>query len=430
MNRISRCVSLAGLALGSIAAVTVPVSTASAQQAVALSFGGGGSERASSVRASAIPGYCKILGLDESQSEAFKTLHKSYKERMEESRKAMSESFKSANEAAEDGDFKAMGKKIRAVAEKYGSEQAKMTEELLGDLKGLLTSSQAEKWADFERLRRRETIGEGMGLVSGAGVDLIAMVEKMSLPAEESVKVTPVLSQYDLEMDRQLRDRDDVQKKMGEEQKKNAKDDVGFVDVESMEKMMGQMRELDLKQRDVNTRFLAQLSSTLSPEWKEKLEAKWRESAFRRIYGETHVQRQLKAAGKFEGLTTDQTTKIDEIKKSFEADVVSLNEAWMKAQVESEKEGKGGVMQMVHFGDDSGDDPLSKARKARRDREKKASDDLKALLSEEQRAKLPKRPKNSIIGPGGEEFEVADGIELESDDGSQRVFIQTGGGGL
>lgn len=428
MNRISRVVSLAGLALGSIAAVTVPVSAASAQQAVALSFGGGGGERASSVRASAIPGYCKILELDESQSEAFKTLHKSYKERMDESRKAMNEGFKTANEAAQDGDFKEMGKKIQAVAEKFGGEQAKMTEELLNDLKGLLTASQAEKWADFERLRRRETMSEGMGLVSGAGVDLIAMVEKLTLPAEESAKVAPVLSQYDLEMDRQLRDRNDVQKKMGEEQKKNEKDDEGFnFDVESMEKMMGQMRELDVKQRDVNTRFLAQLSSSLSPEWKDKLEAKWRESAFRRIYGETHVQRQLKAAAKFEGLTTEQTAKIDEIKKSFEADSTALNEAWMKAQVESEKEGKGGLMQMVQFGDDSGDDPLSKARKARRDREKKASDDLKALLSEEQRAKLPKRPKNSIMAPGGEEFEMADGFEYESPDGSERVIIRTGG---
>jgi len=429
MNRISRVLALAGLALGSVAAMTAPVSKASGQ-AVALSFGGGG-ERANSVRSAAVPGYCKILGLDESQTEAFKTLHASYKERMQESRKAMNEAFKGANDAAQDGDFKAMGKKIREVAEKYGSEQSKMTDELLKDLKGLLHATQADKWADLERMRRRETMGEGMGIVSGASVDLIDMVEKLSLPAEESTKVAPVLAEYDLDMDRQLRDRGDVQRKMGEEEKKNQKEEDGFnFDMESMEKMMSKMRELDLKQLDINTRFLERLSSNLSADWKQKLESKWRESAFRRIYGETHAQRQLRAAAKFEGLTTEQLAKIEDIKKSFETDAAVLNEAWMKAQIASDKEGKSGVMGMVHMGDDSGDDPLSKARKARKDREKKASDDLKALLSEEQRAKLPKRPKNSIMGPGGEEFEIGEGFEYESDDGSERVIIRTGGGGL
>lgn len=426
--------ALTTLALGlALAAGTVlPAQSANAQIAISMNRGSS-SPGANPVRTSSVPAYCKVLTLDESQSEAFKTLHKAYKERMQESQKAMNEAFKSAQEHAEDGDFNAMGKKIREVAEKFGAEQSKMTDELLGDLKGLLNPSQADKWPALERLRRRDTMGGGMSMVSGSSIDLIDLVGRAQLPAEETAKVDPVLSEYDLDMDKCLRDREAAMRKAGEEQEKANKANGGEMhfDMESIEKMMKEMRELELKQRDVNTRFLDRILAAVSPEWKAKLETKWRETAFRRIFSEPHALRQLKAAAKFEDLTSEQAAKIEEIKKSYEADSVALNEAWMKAQIEADKEGKGLGGMVINIGgeDNNADDPLSKARKARRDREKRATEDLKALLSEEQRGKLPKRERKPV-GPNGEEIDIGDGVEFTSDDGSQRTIIRTNGGGL
>lgn len=424
MLTLSRLISAATLLAAS--AACVPVASA---QVPRIAISSDSLNNKPTVPASALPAYAKLLALDGTQAEAFKTLQEAYSERLAASHRAMTEALRAVGDDA--ADFKAAARKLTEINKKYGGEQNKLTQELLDDLKGLLTPAQVEKWPALERLRRRAASmgGEagGVGIVSGAATDLIELIDRLALPAEESAKVSPILAEYDLEMDLILREKEAAQKQRVEAmERENGKEGV-VMTLEGMRTILDQIRERELKQRDANTRFLDRILAVVSPESKAKVEARWKLAAFSEIYGTSHAQRQLKAAAKLQDLTAEQLAKIEAMKSSYEADAVSLNELWMKAKIDADKTGKG--VYGILASDVPEENRLARTRKSRRDRDQRVADELKALLGEELFTKLPKRDRKGPVGPDGEVVDLPTGIEGVPGDVEEIRPGHSGGGG-
>ncbi len=177
-------------------------------------------------------------------------------------------------------------------------------------------------------------------------------------------------------------------------------------DFSKIQEMMTEARKSGIKVRDVNERYSSLLSAALPDDKRETFDDSYRKAKFPQIYKEPYPIKALNAAKAFKDLDDAQKTGITELTTKFTREVDALNDKWAKAQAEAEKDGggddmMGGWMRMMN-GDQGGDETdLAKARKARRELDRETMDKLKALLNEDQQARLPERDTGGMFQFGG-----------------------------
>ena len=430
LNRIISHTAFSALALTCLAGLAAP--NASAQISFSSSVVRTGDDGPGpTVSEAALKRYSKLLKLDGAQSEAIATLHAAYREVVKAAKDEMNQSMKSGREAAKDGDFEAMGKKIREATEKSSKKQNVATEEFLRDLKSTLTPGQSEIWPRIERMRRREGMG-GTSMVSGGAVDLFNLVEGVAPSAENLAKIELVLIEYENDLDALLSANSKETMKASKELQ-DGSGEISSMDPEKFGKFMAVERENGVKVRDLNKRFLARIQGSVDEATRSKLGAEWLRTAFRQVYRESLTTKQLKAALKFEDLSAEDKKKIEELLAGYEKEVAGINDRWAKEQEKADSEAKGDMGMMI-MGHDDDESDLGKVKKSRRDLGKQFRDKLKGMLSDEQKARLPKPPKNSFTSPDGAEIEImgGDGMEIpegsdvqifSGDDGTHSVII-------
>jgi hypothetical protein len=345
--------------------------------------------------------YTAMLSLDETQRDAAKVLLEAYQQEFAAAAKAARTKFDNAREEArESGDFSVM-RDIQTEMEAFRKTSATMESGFLSDLKATLTEQQASKWPKLERMRRRErTIGRG--LMSGERVDVIRLVDELKLSPEELAAVEPILEQYEQDLDRELAARNEVY----DEAQGRARELMQGGDQAEIEKLFSKGRDAATRVREVNRRYARQVEAQLPEDKKAAFAEEVKRASFPQIYRASYAQRVVDAAGAIEGLSEEQKASIASLKESFTRDLGAINKDLEAATEEREATiTPDQIMQRFRGGDEG---KVGELNRKRREMMNDTIEKVRAVLTEEQREKLPARDQGD--GPG---FQRRDGQDQD-----------------
>lgn len=339
--------------------------------------------------------YARLLKLDETQKEAATALMDGYIAAHKTATEEIEGKFEEMQQKAmENRDWQKMGNDASKLMVEYQDKTRKLEEDVLSNIKGLLTAEQAEKWNLVERYRRREK-NLKYGFYSGSAVDLVRVINRSRLTVN-SEEAKQLIEQYEADMDRKLVEYEKITRDQEEEMRKQA--EAGQVDMMSrmsaIDKFSGPSKEM----RDLNKDFVRRIGLAMSEDDRAKLEAEFAKRAHPRIYRESHPQQQFAAALGFSDLDDSQKTQIADLKSQYEREVKSANAAWAKASENAEDVAGGMInLQMAQWmgnskeGVKEAQDEVKKARDARRALDESFKTRLEQALKLEQRNRLPAR---------------------------------------
>jgi hypothetical protein len=356
-------------------------------------MGGGGDMMSPSVDSRELDQLNKDLGLTGEQKELARGLFEGYQEQFRARAQEWRDKMEQAREEARDsGDMRAAFQNMAPLFAELRTQRQKMEDQFFSDYKAVLTPEQQTKWPSMERDRRRaKTLN--IGRLSGERVDLFKLVEQAKLPAEVTPKIAPILEQYASDLDRELVSRN----KVYEEAFTRAPQAMG--DTDQMQKMLERGREASVKVREVNRRYARQIEAVLPEEQKPLWEKALKEASFPDVYRETAAHRQIAAAAGFSDLDTAQQESLKALRETYARELDAANERLAKAQEASEMTVTAERLMRGGFGGGGDqDDPVSEARRQKRELDQRTSESLKKILTPEQAERLPANPRG---GPGG-----------------------------
>jgi len=381
--------------------------------------GGPGNAPVARISRQALDRYATALTFDPAQSQAAAALHEAYTDSNRNASSTMHAKMKELNPKLESGDSDAIHIQLPAIMQQHAAKVADAEQSFLADLKALLTLEQADtEWPKFERLRRREQ-GLRSGVLSGSNIDLLAIVDKLQLPAPAHAKLADTLAQYEQDLDRAFTEIAAARTKDKPDTADGTPRVVVSFDPAAMRTHLARQRDDSIRIRAINQRYARLLGNLLEGDLKALLDEQCKLASFKNIYRESAAGKKLAAAGSFDDLTPEQRTKLDELRSAYTRSARAAGDRWSQAHQEAEAAGKtlGGPGMVMRFNDDTGGpDELAEARQARRDLDQRAAADLNSLLTDDQKSRLP----NTDLA-GRVRFKTANGEDLdmlvEDDDG-------------
>lgn len=370
--------------------------------------------------------YSQLLSLDETQDELLRSLYDGYAAAAAEAAAEFQDAMLGARQAFEDtGDGSVFMEVMPEAREKRSQTLKRLEAQFFEDVGMLLTAEQAQRRPSLERLRRREVLLPN-GTLSGESVDLIEIVDSISLEEQAKGALGDTLTQYEVELDRSL-----VSRKKVEEETREALDlgrgglrEFGPEQMEKMEENAAKVREASLNVKSVNDRFARIIASQLPDADRDTFESTFHRKSFPQVYRTSSVEEALGAAANFGDLTTDQRQAIDSLLAAHERQVAAANRRWAQAIEESEQSEDGAAMafgggMMIRMGPNDAEGPVGEARKSRREIDQRTREKLLAALTEDQRERLPKRREREGQQwvPGGGVVGHQMIIEIEEDGG-------------
>ena len=280
------------------------------------------------------------------------------------------------------------------LAEKWRKERGVLDRQVMDEIKSSLKVDQAAKWESFERFMRREKL-LSRGRLSGENVNLFAVLDEAGLTKEQIASIASILDEYELRMDEALKKRSDF---LGQNEGK-VMTAIQNSDSKSLEELASKGVDLRNAVRNVNEQYRTAIAGVLPPEEAKRFTQAALASGFARVYRPTRAERAFEKALSLEGLSPETLTAIREMQIAMMAELVGMNEkiaqTIRKAEPVQLKEEavrsagllNGGASRMFGRNDpDVADEMLSK----RGDMTDKYVERLKALLTAEQIALLPK----------------------------------------
>lgn len=353
--------------------------------------------------------YAELLGLDDAQKTAVMDLYDAYKADYEASVKSAQQKLQDLRDEARDDPTRWAD--LRDEMQKLRDQRNKAESAFFDDVKTALTPAQAEKWPGIERMRRRES-SVGRGMMSGERLDLVRVVEDLKLPPEQAKSLSATLDQYSVDLDRELVIRNEAYDKAQE----SFREMMTGGDPEAIQKIMDQGRAASMKVRDVNKRYVRQIEGQISDEAaRAKFQDAIKRASFPAIYRPTIATRTIDAAEKLPDLSAEQKQSIADIKGRLAREAGAINQKMELAYTAREETitsadimgrfgrgggggGQGGGGGRGGAGGMFDNEETTKLREERRGLERAALEKIQALLTEEQKAKLP-----STGGDDGEE---------------------------
>lgn len=362
-------------------------------------FGGGGEMLAPSVDRREMTRYSDFLKLNGEQKGLVQELFEGFQQQFRTEAEVAREKMDGMRERAREQRDPAAFREMRTVMQSFMQKRTALEKQFFEDVRSTLTPEQDALWPRFERLRRREeTLRRGR--MSGERVDLVALVENAKLPPETLAQLTPMLEQYEAELDRELIQRnkvyEDSMNRLGDGRGDGNLEQMG----EQLQKMLDEARTASVRVRDVNRRYARQVEAALSEDRRATFAKSVREASYPDIWRKTQTTRQFEAAMGFADLTADQKAAIETIRARYDRDAAAANERMEVAQTDMEE--KISVQQMFRRGrggQGEENSPLNDVRRERRDLERTTGEALKKILTPEQQARLPQPERQD--GPGG-----------------------------
>lgn len=362
-------------------------------------IGGGGGDRISKRSAEK---YADILGLDQSQREVLDLLHQGYEDGVKAENDKQREKMRRLSQEFQESQDRSVWEDMPKIQQEHREKLKSMEASFLKDLRAMISDEQAEKWGKVERTRRRE-VGLNGGAVSGAGVDVVALVDGLKLGSSERAQFTQDLEQYEADLDRLIAE------KIKSEEDSASKLGVGQVeiDMEAMSAMMAQSREIGMKIRDLNLNYSRKIEQLVPEAKRSEWNSAFKEASFPQVYRKSTTQRQLDAALKFDDLTSDQRSQLSQALESHNQAVSAINDRLSKAVMAEEENEQGGGMiiaggqsMRMQFGEDDPDSETAKLRKEKRELDRRLTERMSSVLTKDQNDRLPTFSEGGQGGPG------------------------------
>jgi len=294
-------------------------------------------------------------------------------------------------EKAQDGDFSVwqteMPTHVKAMAEKAKAFEAAFYD----DIKAILTPEQLVKWPSVERCHRR-TQWTRVSFVSGSGVDIIALVDKTKAGEGVMADLSPLLDEYEMKIDEPTQ----VLQRLQEKQTQDYIDGkFNAFDMQAVQNMLKDYAQAGKQMRDINREFARKVMSVLPEEKRAAFDLEFKRKSFPRVYRESHAQKLFAAAEKFADITPEQRDTLASTREAYVRDLAMANDKWAKAVEEQEEEGGGaiGVMMSGFMGQGASSGAVGETRQARVDLDKRTEERIEAILTREQRERLPKKER-------------------------------------
>lgn len=323
--------------------------------------------------------YADFLNLTPEQRDAAKALVEGYQSEYERIAREMRDASDAAREEFRDTRDFTVWDDLRPKFEAFQKRRRELEQSLFNDVKVLLTDDQTSRWPALERLRRRDQ-SLRRGFLSGEAVDVIRLFDDLKPPPELRDRAKPILDQYEMEIDRALVERDERY----EDGFSRGMDLWRAGDLAAVADVFNKAREAAVNVRDANRRYARQVEAVLPDDLRESFSRQFLERSFPRVYRPSDAQRALDAAAAFNDLSPDQRAALAELRASYSRELQSANRRWADAIEQQELTIT--PMDLMRGG---GNPAVRDARVARRDLDRRTLDKLRALLSEDQSARLP-----------------------------------------
>jgi hypothetical protein len=343
-----------------------------------------------------VEAYAKILGLSKDQHDIAMTLLEGNQTELHAAQAKAQEGIKAIREKlADTQDFSLWQKEMPKITKEFNEKKKALDKSFFDDLKAACNDQQLTSWAKVERYHRRETAMR-IAFLSGSTVDLTKVVERVKAKPESEIQ--PLLDQYELDMDKNLQAFEKVAKQAEEDALKG---DANMFDMSRAENILKPFYEVAKDMRELNQEYARKLAQVMDDASRAKFEAEVKVRSFPRVYRQPHVVKMLDAAAEFKDLDKAQTENIAGLKAAYTRDAASANDKWAKA-VEDREDKAGGTfaammksVQAMQGGGGASDlnKDVNGARTARKELDSRTEKQLLALLSDDQRAKLPEAPR-------------------------------------
>ncbi len=339
-----------------------------------------------------IESYARILDLNEEQIDIAFVLHEGYLQAVSLARAEMGSLEDELRRRFEDGDPSELAdpqrmQEIMREAMETASEQfrtmIRLQHELLDDIRVTLSEQQDEQWPRVVRKRQRDLLmRQGLDL-SWSSVDLVDTLDRIG-PLETSEELNEAVVRYERDVDRPLGRLYALMVEVLEnlpEIMADAMSGQGEM-IDFQEKAYKGMGEV----RSINKRHARIIATLLSDSDRVRFEEENKKRAFPRVYAPSHVAQAISTAAGFADLTDDQATSIDAIGAQYDRELDSANIAWA-AVIDTQDEDYDLRDRNFSFG--GPETPVDHARKAREELDETFRKRLEAMLTPEQRERLP-----------------------------------------
>ncbi len=334
------------------------------------------------------------LKLNDDQIAAANDLLAAFQAQHSEMASGLRDAMESARQEFQETRDPSVWRDLRPIGEKAEAKLKTMEAAFFNDLGAVLEPAQTELLAEYQRSRKREKSLQ-QGFLSGEAVDIVRLVEDVKLSPESKATIEPTVKQYETEVERAASERDEIYK---------ASMDQGMElwqqgQMDKVNELFGKARDAGLKVRDINRKYARLIEGSLSEEEKKKFNDEFLQRSFPRVYRPSYANRAVEMSVKMSDLTGEQKAQVDAIAEGHAREAAALNEKWAAAVEDSEKTRT--IMQM--FGGGMGNEDVRSAQRARRELDDKTVEKLRAVLTEEQAAKLPERQERDWRQGGGRE---------------------------
>lgn len=382
--------------------------------------------------------YAKALKLDPDQTTAARALYDTYvqqtQRQQKEMRRALSESTENLDiivPAPSSGSASPSRKleSIDTLMREHESKSRALRDQFLADLKSLLHADQQSNWSALERLRRRDNY-LARGSLSGSTLDLLAITDALKLSPEHRAPLDPVLTDYEINLDRALVEREQFLDPADQPR------GVQTFDGDAIRTRMKLQREVDAKVKEVNLAAARQLAELVPAAHRPAFDDLVKRHTFRSVYKPSSAARKLQAAQSLKSLSTAQRDTLTSTLDRYQRDADALNQRWADAIARAESNNRPTGSGPFSMGEKL-DSDLVDARKARRELDGALKDTLKTTLTPEQMEELaPPSQELAGVQRSVSVHAIADGsgappmtfVSLDEDELDEDDAASTGGG--
>jgi len=344
-------------------------------------FGGGGGgfggSQGPQVNREQLEDYADILGMDADQREIAQLMLEEYIDDVQTETDKIREAMQNARQEFEETRDGSAFQAARELSRESQERIETLESQFMGDLQMMLTSEQAEAWPKVEMAHRRATTLP-RGLMSGERVDLFEIVDSLELDGEPASEAQSVLADYGLALDRVLIARNDMFEK-GLQMFRDR-------DFEALQSHFEKARDASVKVRDTHRTFARRLEGVVPEAKLPVMEAAVRRASFPTVYRANRADRALEAVRGMEDLSDDQRSQIETIEMTTTRSMDQVNRK-LAETIES-NETNMSLRDMMRGGRRGNEDGTRELFGEKRDVIDKAIEQLRAVLTEEQAAKL------------------------------------------
>jgi hypothetical protein len=332
--------------------------------------------------------YAKLLALSPDQTSAAEALLAGYETEYLAAIKRFQEIQQAANqEFMQSGDMQEVQGAVQDAIKKFNKRTAALETSLMSDLKAILEPAQAEKWPQVERMHRRlSTIN--WGSISGESVDIADLVEGLRLTPEQAAPIAPLLAQYELDLDRELKTRNAL---IEEQMKDWLEGGFANFDLEKMKKQASDLREAGRKIYELNKRYAAQVQPLVPSDLQDEFAQKVKLSSHPVVYRQSHADRVLASALKLPDLDASQREALTILSDTHGREAAAINDRWAAAITDNELNPTDDNPFASMMPNRQLPPAIKDAKEARDALDQRTIDAVTALLTETQRAKLPEK---------------------------------------